>query len=108
MFYEKSLGTANVNKYIQHIILLISSVKEASSLIVLLHDGAPSHYARKITNTLSQAGIETNSWPFYSSDLNPIERVLGTVKRYIQSQYPEVAAGTQISQLRLRKAIDGA
>lgn len=40
---------------------------------VLMHDGAPCHRSRQISQYLEQVGIEVLPWPGNSPDLNPIE-----------------------------------
>lgn len=40
---------------------------------VLMHDGAPCHRSRQISQYLEQTGIEVLPWPGNSPDLNPIE-----------------------------------
>lgn len=86
-------------------IILISSVKQANPFIVLIHDGALSHFARKTTDALQLAGIETIIWPPNSLVLKPNGCVWNIMEIYIQNYYAKVAARTQILELRLRKSI---
>jgi len=40
-----------------------------------MQDGAPGHAAADTKRELQERGIEVISWPSFSPDLNPIERV---------------------------------
>ena len=46
-----------------------------SNSMKLLHDGAPSHKSRIITELLEEKGVQVVDWPGNSPDLNPIENI---------------------------------
>ena len=42
---------------------------------IFMHDGAPCHRGRRVTEFLEDQGIETFPWPGNSPDMNPIENL---------------------------------
>ena len=71
--------------------------------LILMQDGAPGHAAGETKQDLEERGIVVISWPPFSPDLNPIERVWHIMKNYLQDNYPE-----NMSYDRLRKAVKDA
>lgn len=53
---------------------------------IYMHDGAPCHKAKVITEYLRSKEITTLDWPGNSPDLNPIENLWGVIKKRICSQ----------------------
>lgn len=53
---------------------------EPGESYVFMHDSAPCHKARLITNFLATNNVDVLDWPGNSPDLNPIENVWGFLK----------------------------
>lgn len=51
---------------------------------VFMHDGAPCHKAKSITNFLEENIIKTLPWPGNSPDMNPIENLWAIVKKRLR------------------------
>jgi transposase len=71
--------------------------------LVLMQDGAPGHAAAETKEELRERGIVVITWPPFSPDLNPIERVWHVMKNYLQDNYPE-----NMTYNRLREAVKDA
>jgi hypothetical protein len=51
---------------------------------VFMHDGAPCHKAKSITEFLAEKDAKTLPWPGYRPDMNPIENLWRTVKKRLK------------------------
>ena len=82
-------GNLNKNGYLK--ILEESYLPQAllwdpSGEMKLLHDGAPCHKAKVITEFLIGSGIGIVDWPGNSPDLNQIENIWSMMKRKIYAK----------------------
>ncbi len=72
-----------------------------------MQDNAPDYRAKATRLELDRRDVKKIFWPFYSSDLNPIEHVWDLIKDWIQEQYPKYEKG-KISYKLLRKIVQEA
>ena len=63
--------------------------EEFPDVLLLQHDSASCHSARRTQEFLSSNGILNLPWPALSPDPNPIEHVLDGMKRRIHSRKPD-------------------
>ena len=73
-------GTLDANRYISMILEPFfnkywRSFRRSRKKATFMHDNAPCHRARKVTDWLGRKRIKTLTWPPQSPDLNPIENV---------------------------------
>ena len=55
--------------------------------VLVMHDGAPIHRAKKITHYLRDCEFDFLEWPPYSPDFNPIENIWAWMKYKLYSEY---------------------
>ena len=53
---------------------------------IFMHDGAPCHRGRRVTEFLEDQGIETLPWPGNSPDMNPIENLWAILKKDMKKE----------------------
>jgi len=92
--WEKDWGSISAETYRQHTVPIVHGYIELQRRegihLKLMQDGAPGHSAADTKQDLQERGIEVISWPPFSPDLNPIERVWHIMKNYLQDNFPEV------------------
>ena len=83
--------SVNSERYIDRVLEpeVLRFFEEFPDVLLLQHDNASCHSARRTQEFLSSNGIFTLPWPALSPDLNPIEHVWDGMKRRIQSRKPE-------------------
>lgn len=52
---------------------------------IFMHDGAPCHAAKTVSNFLRESEISTLPWPGNSPDMNPIENLWAIVKKRMKN-----------------------
>jgi hypothetical protein len=91
--WEKDWGSISAETYRQHTVPVIHGYVELQRRegihLKLMQDGAPGHSAADTKQELQERGIEVISWPPFSPDLNPIERVCHIMKNYLQDKFPQ-------------------
>ena len=85
-------GSMNGEKYKQFIEeYLLPELDAAKHLIGgnwrLMHDNAPCHRSRVVTEYLNEKCIEFIEWPPYSPELNPIENIWAWMKNKLLVEY---------------------
>jgi DDE superfamily endonuclease/Transposase len=99
VFWEKSWGSINAERYIQHTLPHVYAMITANPGLRFMQDGASSHTAKKTTKALRQYEIISIQWPALSPDLNPIENLWNTMKDNLQREHGHVLKPTR-DQLR--------
>ena len=88
----------NMNSYMYREILrqnMIPSLQKLGRRAVFQHDNDPKHTSKMTTALLKRLRVKVMDWPSMSLDLNPIEHLLGILKRKV-----EVCKVSNIRQLR--------
>jgi len=67
---------------------------------IFMHDKAPCHTARCVSELFAEYGVEVLPWPGNSPDLNPIENVWANIKLRLR-EAPEITSEAQLKE-RLR------
>jgi hypothetical protein len=103
VFWEKTWGHITMDTYIDHIVPVIDDWIRQNPNLQLMQDNAPGHHGKKTQKELQNRNIPPISWPHYSPDLNPIEKIWDWMKDYIQDNFPE-----KMTYDQLRKAVQEA
>ena len=61
----------------------------------LMHDGAPCHRAKMVSDWLRSNSINVLQWPGNSPDCNPIENLWSVMKDYVAAMRPKSAIDLQ-------------
>ncbi len=74
---------------------------------MIMHDNAPCHTAKSMSQLLEEHAIPTLQWPPFSPDLNPIENLWGWMKRKLADD-PPCTSQTQLEDrfLEIWRSID--
>ena len=75
LFWEKDWGTITKESYCERIVPLVHGWMRLSPGLLFMQDNAPSHAAQYTLDELSERDIHVITWPPFSPDLNPIEKV---------------------------------
>ena len=81
MIYQDTANTDLIISYLTH----IKTKLPPNSYIVL--DNATYHNNRRVKELFKDSNITLMFLPPYSPELNPIEKLWGTIKRYLRSYY---------------------
>jgi transposase len=80
-------GKIDAKKYIENVQNYIEPELNASLVpLIFMHDNAPCHKAKVVTDYLRQKQIKTLDWPPQSPDLNPIEHIWAIIKQELYSE----------------------
>lgn len=93
-------GSVNARRYVEQVLEphVVPFAPFIGDHFVFMHDNAPAHTARIVTDYLDAVNIQRLPWPASSCDLNPIEHVWDNLKRRIRSRTP---APTTIRELKI-------
>ena len=58
--------------------------------LIFMHDNAPIHTARSVTQWFTDMAIPITDWPPFSPDLNPIEHIQWHLKKKVIELHPEL------------------
>ena len=86
-FLPKNL-TMNAIRYIEVLNDHLFDMFDIHRSSVFMHDSAPCHKARKVTEWLTQRNINVLEWPGNSPDLNPIENCWHIMKNKVCATNP--------------------
>jgi hypothetical protein len=89
LFWEKEWGKITSDSYCDRIVPLIDGWLRLHPQLKLMQDNAPGHAASGTVIELLERGIIPISWPAYSPDLNPIEKIWNWMKDWIEREYGE-------------------
>ena len=76
----------NATKYINVLDEHLLSYYEPHGCTGFMHDGAPCHRAKIVTQWLTEHHIATMEWPGNIPDLRPIENAWNHIKRQVCSR----------------------
>ncbi|KAJ7335540.1 hypothetical protein JRQ81_013481 [Phrynocephalus forsythii] len=91
-FIKSRVNTAVCQEILEHFVLPSANELYGDADFIFQQDLAPAHTAKSTKTWLSDHGITVLDWPANSTDLNPIENLLGIAKRKIKDMRPKNAA----------------
>lgn len=104
LVFGKKWRDIDSQDYCEKILFLIHGNVSVRYLFVM-QDNAPAYVVERTMEEMIQRLIFPIFWPPNSTDLNPIEVVLGMIKCYIHLNHSEVGGGKQRSHESLRKSV---
>src|SRR5215469_17260486 len=99
LFFLPENTTMNGQRYLSVLeehMLPFFSIHESTHF---MHDGAPCHRAKKVTEFLQNKGIQMIEWPGNSPDLNPIENCWNLMKNRL-SEIATPSVSTLIEEIQ--------
>ena len=88
LFFLPANVTMNQHRYLACLDEHLIDFYQRHQATHFLHDGAPCHRARAVTDYLHLEGIRTIPWPGNSPDLNPIENAWAIMKTKLANERP--------------------
>lgn len=85
LYFLPKNSTMNADRYIGVLNDHMLSFFDIHGCSTFMHDSAPCHKAKKVTNWLSDRDIQVLDWPGNSADLNPIENCWNYMKDRLAS-----------------------
>ena len=85
--------TMNGQKYVELLKDKLEMHMEIHNCTTFMHDGAPCHRSKIVTEFLRKQKIKTLDWPGNSPDMNPIENLWHLMKDKVAEKQPTSAKG---------------
>jgi len=88
LYFLPPKTTMNGAKYLELLRQKVQLHMEVHRCTIFMHDGAPCHRSKIVTDYLASQNIQVLEWPGNSPDLNPIENLWSTMKDKVAERQP--------------------
>ena len=91
LFFLPSGMTMNGARYVDLLREKLERHMNIHKCTIFMHDGAPCHRSKTVTQFLESKKIQTLDWPGNSPDMNPIENLWTVLKDKVSEKQPTSA-----------------
>ena len=88
LYFLQPGTTTNGTKYLDLLMDKLEIHMAVHNCNVFMHNGAPCHRAKSVTNFLQEKNVHIIDWPGNSPDLNTIENLWHVMKNAVADQHP--------------------
>ena len=88
LYFLPKNTTMNGERYLTLLQEKLEFYVNSHQVTTLMHDGAPCHHARKVTDWLQSKDIQLLEWPGNSPDCSPIENLWSLMEDRVVAMQP--------------------